>query len=86
VRSEKLRQIKTHLEHDADARLGRVIAEMRIHANLTQSQLAERAKTTQSHISEIETGATGIGLYVLRRVVGALGYDCKIIVERRYEA
>lgn len=79
-----MRGEKTREELHADRKLGRVLAELRKHANLTQVEVASRIGTSQSHISEIESGA-GLEVYRLRRIVRALGYDINIVIERRYE-
>lgn len=66
--------------------LAAIIRDMRKHVDITQLELASRVGTAQSHISEIETGTVGVGVFMLKRIAQACGYDFKIVIERRYEA
>jgi len=50
-------------------KLGVLIREARKKANMTQEELAERAKTKRSHISRIETDASDIRLSTLMRII-----------------
>jgi transcriptional regulator with XRE-family HTH domain len=53
--------------------IGKIVAERRRRAGLTQRELAERIGTTQPAISKIETGRTLPGLVLLERVARATG-------------
>jgi transcriptional regulator with XRE-family HTH domain len=51
----------------------------------SQTELARRAKSSQSVISRLELGlATEINLLVLHRVFGALGLDARMILDGRH--
>jgi ribosome-binding protein aMBF1 (putative translation factor) len=62
---------------DASASLeaGRLIREMREHAGLSQTELAEKLRISQSRISAVETGGgrDGPSYALLRRIVIACG-------------
>jgi len=55
------------------AELGIVIRRYRKMGNLTQEQLAERADSHWTYISEIENGHRSPGINVLRRLAEGLG-------------
>lgn len=57
------------------SRAGALIAAARLQAGLTQTELAERAGTTQPTISAYERGAKTPDLATLERVVAAAGFD-----------
>ncbi len=57
---------------------GRALRRWREFGHLSQTQLAERIGTGQSHISEIETGATDVTLSTLTRCFEALGLELVI--------
>jgi transcriptional regulator with XRE-family HTH domain len=59
---------------------GYQVARLRIELGLTQQELAEHVGTKQGSISRLETGATGLDLGFLRRVVEALGAELTIAV------
>lgn len=48
---------------------------LRLAAGLSQTQLAERADTTQSHIARIESGKTDPSTDMVVRIANALGVD-----------
>ena len=77
---------KTKLEALADLRISGQIQQMREFNKLTRAELAVLCNTTAEHITEIEEGECEIEVYMLRRITTELGYDCRIIMERRYEA
>jgi transcriptional regulator with XRE-family HTH domain len=57
---------------------GSALRRWRERAQLSQAQLAERIDSGQSHISEIETGATDVCLSTLARCFEALGLELVI--------
>lgn len=57
---------------------GRELRRWREFRHLSQAQLAERIDSGQSHISEIETGATDVYLSTLARCFEALGLQLVI--------
>jgi transcriptional regulator with XRE-family HTH domain len=57
---------------------GRELRRWRNSRHLSQAQLAERIDSRQSHISEIETGATDVCLSTLVRCFEALGLQLVI--------
>jgi predicted transcriptional regulator len=67
-------------------KLAALVRSMRRHVGITQRELADIAGTAQSHVSDIETGTVGVGLFTLKRIAEACGYSFKIVIERRYEA
>lgn len=78
-------QKKSDDEHMYSARIGKQVRQARLSANLTQVEVAVRAETSQSAISELESGH-GCTVWLLRRVAQVMGYDFKIVLEKRYEA
>lgn len=53
--------------------LGRRLAEVRIEANITQAELAERSGVSKRTVERLETGAVASQLSVFLRVCRALG-------------
>lgn len=49
------------------------LAALRLRAGLSQSALAERARTSQAHIAKIEAGRNDPGTQLVARLAGALG-------------
>jgi transcriptional regulator with XRE-family HTH domain len=58
---------------DFEAVLGRVIAERRKSAGLTQEALAFRCKLHPTYISQLERGLKSPTIRVLRAIAGAVG-------------
>ena len=58
--------------------LARVIIEARSKAGLTQAQLAERMKTTQSVVARLEGGRVHPSTETLERIAKATGSQLKI--------
>jgi HTH-type transcriptional regulator/antitoxin HipB len=71
-------------EYDSDSlvfRLGVMLKEARLAANLTQSQLAELTGTKKSYISRIENGLSDIQISTYARLIETgLGRQLKIII------
>jgi ribosome-binding protein aMBF1 (putative translation factor) len=51
------------------------LSALRLAAGLSQAQLAERASTSQPHITRIEKGQTDPGTDLIARIAAALGID-----------
>jgi ribosome-binding protein aMBF1 (putative translation factor) len=58
--------------------LARAVIKARVTARLTQEQLAERMKTTQSVIARLESGRTRPSTHTLERLATATGTRLKI--------
>ena len=66
----------------APRRLANVIRELRERKNLTQEELAKRAKVTRSHLSLLEAGhRKNPSLDVLKRLAKALGVPVAELLE-----
>ena len=61
--------------------LARAVIRARVTARLTQEQLAERMKTTQSVIARLESGRTRPSTQTLERLATATGTRLKISFE-----
>jgi len=61
--------------------LARKISKRRKEIGLTQGDLAKKVKTTQSIISEIESGDYNVGFELLSRIFFALSIDSNILAE-----
>lgn len=61
--------------------LARAVIKARVTAHLTQEQLAERMKTTQSAIARLESGRTLPSTQTLERLATATGTRLKISFE-----
>ncbi len=63
-------------------RLGPMLRELRQERNLTQEELAKKAKTTRSHLSLLEAGhRKNPSLDVLKRLAKALGVPVAKLLE-----
>jgi transcriptional regulator with XRE-family HTH domain len=62
----------TELEKTKYAEIGSRIRAARTEQKLSQSELAEKAGISSTHISEIETGKSGVQVYTLIRIAEAL--------------
>jgi ribosome-binding protein aMBF1 (putative translation factor) len=77
AQSPKYRRVFRETQRQID--LAVLVREMRESARLTQSQLAERADTTQSVIARLEDAEyTGHSLSILRRIAAACNVDLKL--------
>ena len=59
---------------------GLVLRRMRLHAGLSQRELAERIGSTQSAIARMEKGEAEPKLYTLEKLAEALGRDLLVHV------
>jgi transcriptional regulator with XRE-family HTH domain len=65
--------------------LAALLRQVRIDANLTQSQLAEKIGQTQSYVSKYENGEQRLDLIELEAVCKAVGIPLTNFVERYLE-
>jgi len=75
---DEVYEAKKELLKDADAvqEAARFVRQMRKHADITQTELADRLRVSQARISEIERGGSpeGISYMLLRRVARVCGF------------
>lgn len=67
-------------------RLAALLRQVRLDANLTQLQLAEKIGQTQSYVSKYENGEQRLDLIELEVVCKALGISLTDFVERYLES
>lgn len=67
------------------SRLAALLRQIRLEANLTQSQLAEAINQTQSYVSKYETGEQRLDLIELEAVCDAVGIELTVFVGRYLE-
>jgi transcriptional regulator with XRE-family HTH domain len=68
------------------SRLAALLRQVRLDANLTQSQLAEKIGQTQSYVSKYENGEQRLDLIELEVVCKAVGVSLSDFVERYLES
>lgn len=68
------------------ARLGALLRQVRLDAELTQLQLAEKIRETQSYVSKYESGEQRLDLIELEIVCKAVGISLTDFVERYLES
>lgn len=68
------------------ARLAALLRQVRLDANLTQLQLAEKIGQTQSYVSKYENGEQRLDLIELEAVSKAVGISLTDFVERYLES
>lgn len=67
------------------SRLAALLRQVRLEANLTQSQLAEAVGQTQSYVSKYEAGEQRLDLIELEAVCDAVGIKLTVFVGRYLE-
>jgi len=67
-------------------RLAALLRQVRLDANLTQLQLAEKVGQTQSYVSKYENGEQRLDLIELETVCKAVGIPLTTFVERYLES
>lgn len=72
---------KSWEESEVEYQLSRQIISIRLERKMTQKQLAEKAKTTQSVISRIETMAVNASLELLKRIAAAFDTRLRVSFE-----
>lgn len=60
-----------------DIALGKRIRKIRRATELTQAELAEKARVSTTHIGLVETGKRRVSLQTLQRIASALGIKVK---------
>lgn len=68
------------------ARLAALLRQVRLDANLTQLQLAEKIGQTQSYVSKYENGEQRLDLIEMETVCKAVGISLTDFVERYLES
>lgn len=68
------------------SRLAALLRQVRLDANLTQSQLAEKIGQTQSYVSKYENGEQRLDLIELEAVCNVVGISLTDFVERYLES
>jgi transcriptional regulator with XRE-family HTH domain len=68
------------------ARLAALLRQVRLNANITQLQLAEKIGQTQSYVSKYENGEQRLDLIELEAVCKAIGISLTDFVERYLES
>ena len=61
-----------------DPEMGRQLSAARLHAGLTQADIAEEVRVSRQHISNIETGITSPTVRVLRDYLHACGTELPV--------
>jgi ribosome-binding protein aMBF1 (putative translation factor) len=79
MKNNKYRKAYEELAPEFD--LARALIQARVQAGLTQEQLAERMKTTQSVIARLESGRAKPSTQTLERLATATGTYLKISFE-----
>src|SRR5919106_4888953 len=59
---------------------GRLLAQARSRAGLTQRELAQRAGTSQSVVARIERGQTDPGAATLGRLLAQAGFELRVVL------
>lgn len=62
-------------------RIGALIKSIREEQGLTQDDIAERCGMQKQNISRIEHGKYTVGVEVLAKILGAMGYKIDIVKE-----
>lgn len=75
--------MKTPDDYKFDERVGLMLRQARLDQDLNQMTLAARVGTSQSVISEVETGRTGVTVWLLRRIARGLGCELRLTLERK---
>ena len=79
-----MKNAKYKAEYDAmgeEFQLARTLIEARMHAGLSQTQLARRMKTSQSYVARIESGQVKPSTDALQRFAQATGLRLRITFE-----
>lgn len=77
---------KAYEELASEFELASVLINARLHAGLTQEQLAKRMKTTQSTVARLEGGRANPSTRTLEKFAQATGTRLKIIFEPSMES
>ena len=63
------------MNSDYRLKIGKLISELRVNHGLTQAQLAEELKTSQSAINRIEHGSQNVSLEIIARISDVLNSE-----------
>jgi len=63
---------------EVEYQLSRQLIAERLKRNMTQNELAKKAKTTQAVISRIERMTSNVSIELLKRIAGAFGSRLKV--------
>lgn len=66
-----------------NVRVGALVKKIRVAQGIGQAALARRIGTSQSAISDVETGHVGPTIWLLRRIANALGFELRLVFERK---
>lgn len=58
------------------------IKKMRLEVGVTQTELGDRINYPQPVIAAIENGTRNVGLLMIKKIAGALGYEFKYYFEK----
>jgi transcriptional regulator with XRE-family HTH domain len=61
--------------------LGQALRALRLHAGLTQKEIATRAGTSEAYVSHAETGRLDVRWHTLRRLLAALTADLRQLAD-----
>lgn len=75
--------MKTPDDYKFDKRVGALLRQARLDQGIDQMTLAAHVGTAQSAISKVETGRSGVTVWLLRRIARGLGCELKIVLERK---
>lgn len=64
-------------------RTGQLIHDARVYEGLTQGELADRLRTSQSAISAWETGRKNLRVDTLARILQACGFEASLVLRHR---
>jgi len=84
LKAELLKRDDVRAEYDSLARefsLAGMLIRARAEADLTQAQVAERMKTSQSYVAKLESGQVSPSMKALQRYADATGARLKISLE-----
>jgi transcriptional regulator with XRE-family HTH domain len=76
----KLKPKPTSVHRPEHVVVAQLLRELRLAASLTQAQAATHVGITQAGVSEIENGARGLDLLVVRDLVIAYGADWPAVI------
>jgi len=84
MKTELLTRADVRAEYDALAQefsLAEMLLRARAEADMTQAQVAERMKTSQSYVAKLESGQVSPSIKALQRYAAATGARLKISLE-----
>lgn len=85
LKKELLKRDDVRAEYDALAEefsLAEALLRARAEADMTQAQVAEKMKTSQSYVAKLESGQVSPSMKALQRYAAATGARLKITLEQ----